>query len=670
MLEPGSAFIILGVQWLRTLGPCEVDWEKQILSFMTTDGKVTLQGDVENAQLTSNTMECSPGVEWDGDTIKLFSSTVVTIPEAPEAIKAVVDSFKEVFAEPTGLPPKRGYEHAIRFWEGTKPMSIRPYRYPHTQMEAIETMVKQMLETGVIRNSRSPYSSPVLLVKKKDGGWRFCVDYRAVNKAKIPDKYPIPVIDQLLDELNGAVIFSKLDLRSGYHQIRMEEADIVKTAFRTHEGQYEFVVMPFGLSNAPATFQALMNDTFKPFLRKFVLVFFDDILVYSSSVEEHVGHLTAVIQKLQQNNLFTNQKKCLFGQSQVEYLGHIISTSGVSTDPAKVSAMKNWPIPRTVKELRIFLGLTGYYRRFVQSYVVLARPMTDLLKTDGFDWNGLVQKAFDGLKQAMITAPVLALPDFTIPFVIESDASGYGLGAVLMQNERPIAYFSKGLTDREQLKPIYERELMAIVMAVQKWKHYLMGKKFIVRTDQKSLKYLLEQRDISLDYQKWLTKLLGYDFEIVYKVGVENKVADGLSRVMIDRQLDANGLLCALTVSSSIQMQSIFDELDANEDIQKLIKEVLLETVAKVGYTVVGGRLFYKGRLFLSRTSQFIQQILREYHDGVMGGHSGILKTIKRIQQIFYWPKMKEDVKKYVSECSQPIDIPNINMVRYLDGLH
>lgn len=236
VLEPGSAYIILGVQWLRTLGPCEVDWEKQILSFMTKDGRITLKGDVENSQSSNNSLECSEGVDWYGKDVKLFSSTVLTETSIPEGIKEVLEAHNEVFAEPKGLPPKRGYEHDIRFWEGTKPMSIRPYKYPHTQMEAIETMVQQMLESGVIRNSRSPYSSPVLLVKKKDGGWRFCVDYRAVNKATVPDKFPIPVIDQLLDELTGAVIFSKMDLRSGYHQIRMEETDIEKTAFRTHQG--------------------------------------------------------------------------------------------------------------------------------------------------------------------------------------------------------------------------------------------------------------------------------------------------------------------------------------------------------------------------------------------------------------------------------------------------
>jgi hypothetical protein len=300
-------------------------------------------------------------------------------------LDALLHSFGAVFTEPRGLPPPRSRDHRIILKPGALPVAVRPYRYPAAHKDELERQCKTMMEQGIVRRSDSAFSSLVLLVKKPDGSWRFCVDYRALNALTIKDAFPIPVVDELLDELHGAKFFTKLDLQSGYHQVRKRPEDIHKTTFRTRDGLYEFLVMSFGLCNAPATFQALMNDVLRPFLRRFVLVFFDDILIYSKSWAEHLCHIRTVLEELQHHQMFLKRTKCAFGAATVGYLGHIISEDGVAMDPAKVQAIRDWPVPHSARAVRGFLRLVGYYRKFFHHYGAVAAPLTALLTKEGVD---------------------------------------------------------------------------------------------------------------------------------------------------------------------------------------------------------------------------------------------------------------------------------------------
>ncbi|XP_073024343.1 uncharacterized protein [Primulina eburnea] len=333
----------------------------------------------------------------------------------------VVKDFPDVFPdEIPGFPPQREIDLSIELMPGTNPISRAPYRLAPTELKELKEQLQDLLEKGYIRPSMSPWGAPVLFVKKKDGTMRMCVDYRQLNRATVKNKYPLPRIDDLFDQLQGTSVYSKIDLRSGYHQLRVREEDVPKTAFRTRYGHYEFLVVPFGLTNAPAVFMDLMNRVFREFIDKFVIVFIDDILIYSKSKKEHEKHLTLVLQTLREAQLYAKFSKCEFWLDRVLFLGHVISAQGVSVDPSKVEAVINWPKPTNVSEIRSFLGLAGYYRRFIEGFSRIASPMTQLTQKDRrFVWIAECESSFRTLKEKLTTSPVLALPSGSGGFVYQ-----------------------------------------------------------------------------------------------------------------------------------------------------------------------------------------------------------------------------------------------------------
>jgi hypothetical protein len=381
----------------------------------------------------------------------------------------VLCEYPDVFPDDLpGMPPDRDIEFIIELQPGTAPISKRPYRMPPNELAELKVQLEDLVNKGFIRPTASPWGCPSLFVKKKDHSLRLCVDYRPLNAVTIKNKYPLPRIDILFDQLAGAKVFSKIDLRFGYHQIKIKPSDIPKTAFSIRYGLYEYLVMSFGLTNAPEYFMYLMNSVFMPELDKFVVIFIDDILIYSKNLEDHARHLHIILQRLREHHLYAKFSKYEFWLDIVKFLGHTISSDGISVDPSKVQEVMDWKPPTSVHQIRSFLGLAGYYRRFIPDFSKIAKPMTELLKKGvKFSWNEKCEEAFHTLRAHLTTALVLAQPDNSKPFDIYCDASGIGLGCILMQNNRVIAYASRALRTHEQNYPTHDLEPAAVIHALK-----------------------------------------------------------------------------------------------------------------------------------------------------------------------------------------------------------
>ena len=646
--------------------------------------------------------------------------------EERRRLEELLVRFSDVFhqeGEPLGMTPT--ITHRITM-EDPSPIT-QPYRrVPPYLWEELKNHIQDLLQKGIITESTAEFASPIVIVRKKSGGIQMCVDFRKINQKVKRDSYPLPRIQESLESLNGAKYFSTLDLTAAYNQVGMEPKDQAKTAFTTPLGLFEYRRMPFGLSNSPATFSRLMGRVFREDIFRILLVYLDDVLVFSKTIDEHLQRLEVALSRLRHHQLKLEPKKCVLFRPEVNFLGHVITPEGIKTDPDKIRAVREWKRPETLKELRQFMGLAAYYRRFVHQFAKMAAPLYSIIRNMSKDkrmkrignmWTDKEESSFQALKDALTSCPILGYPDLSLPFIVETDASKEGLGAVLSQRQegkmKVIAYASRGLRPAEKkIVSSMKLETLALKWAiVDKWRDYLLGSSFVVKTDNNPLTHLMKKSKLSAIEQQWVSALAGFHFTIEYRPGKTNSHADALSRQTSrpwdeDSVLEEESVSCEqLAAMTIIPLDLVADIMDSASLSQVQTCEMTATALPTI--TLEGMRDLQREDSVIARLIQLkeeyqekplpaqfrketpeIQLLLRQWHrikqkDGVfyrvlqtpqMGpceqvilpsclkkdvlqhlhdkqGHQGVDRTLTLIRNRCYWPRMDQEVRKYIEQC-------------------
>ena len=599
--------------------------------------------------------------------------------------KRLLDEFKDVFPDelPDGLPPQRSSDFPIKLLDpNAKPPSRAPYAMSKPELDQLKADLDEWKRKGWVQLSDSPYGAPCRFVRKSDSSRRLVVDYRLLNQNTIRDEAGLPLPEEMFNRLSGSRFWSKIDLRSGYYQVRINPADVHKTAFRCRFGHYEFKVMPFGLTNAPSFFMRIMHEVLQPLLDTCVVVFLDDILIYSNTLQEHEQHLRQVLRSLRSHKLYAKLSKCSLVASEVTFLGHEISRKGFSMQQSKTEVIATWPQPKTVKDIRQFVGMCQFYRKFIDNFSGIVVPLTDLTKKIGKDevksrapviWNDKAEAAFDTIKRSMQAAPTLIPPDHTQPFFLHTDASDFAIGAALGQEVpgvgmRPIGFMSRKLIPAETRYPVHDRELLAIVRGLQAFRHIIDGAKVTVITDHSALTHFFTQPHLTSRQLRWSLFLSQFNVNLKYEPGKTNVVADALSRkpdlqdsanpapVFIDRN-SPEAAQYAIVNAIELLGSNLVDEVKAAQQKDELclaiIKDPRCAENSSLRLQMIGGALRHNDLLFVPGNQELKSKILYEAHDSPTAGHGGQAKTLWLVTTYYWWPKMGEDIKRYIEHCNR-----------------